>query len=83
MDWLVTVPPRVASLVSTAGISPVTVMVWVCSPGCTTRSTRMVWPNFQEHVAVLHVAEAFGFGPNGIRAGVQGGATYWPGAVCG
>ena len=39
--WLLMVPPKVASVVSMAGTSPVTVTVWVCSPGCTTKSTRI------------------------------------------
>ena len=38
--WLVTVPPRVAFVVSIAGASALTVTVWVCSPGDRVRSTR-------------------------------------------
>ena len=44
IDWLLTVPPNVASVVSIEGSSPVTVTVWVCSPGCRVKSTRMVCP---------------------------------------
>ncbi len=33
MAALLTVPPKVESVVSISGISPVTVTVWVCSPG--------------------------------------------------
>ena len=73
-----TVPPSVASVVSIAGIfsghrDGLSLLAWLHH-----QVHANGLPNFQQHAAVLHIAEPFGLGANRIRAGVQAVATYCP-----
>ena len=78
MASFVTVPPKVASVVSTEGISPLTVMVWVCSPGCSTKSTRTFFPTSTSTPLCSSVRKPLAVARTVYVPGSRAGVTYWP-----
>src|SRR5580704_13302712 len=77
---LLTVPPKVESVVSISGISPVTVTVWVCSPGWTVKSTRIVWPTSTNTPLCSVVRNPLDSARTVYVPGSKLGATYSPAA---
>ena len=79
--WLVTVPPRVASVVSIGGASAVTVTVCVCAPGVSFRSTRTSCGHLEQHVGAFDRLESLGLGAHRVGADEQAGRCVLTGLV--
>ena len=74
-----TVPPRVASVVSTAGASDVTVTVWVCAPGVSVEVNPGIYADLDHNVGMLDDLKASSLSADPCRFREAGfSATYSP-----